>query len=338
MKQRRKRRRNRMPKGMGTVYKLKDKDRYGNLTHRKKPYVWYLKGKYMGSYETRDEAELEARLYHKDHKESDDITFSKIWELWLEQKSGTISEHTVKNYQSKYRTYCKPLYDRAYKDLRPKDFLEVVNSHDVSNGTKNNTLKFFRALDRFAYELDIIDKKYAESLEMYKKDKKRRNVPFSEEEINYLWNHPELEDSDLVLILIYTGMRPGELPILKISDIHSDHLIAGFKTEAGTDRYIPIHPRIKPLIERRLKECKKDTFLNYSYKQLGVRFRKLMKQLGWDHHLHECRHTFITRMDDAGANRVCIDLIVGHKSSHVGMSVYTHKTQQQLMDNILLLT
>ena len=63
-----------------------------------------------------------------------------------------------------------------------------------------------------------------------------------------------------------------------------------------------------------------------------------MKQLGWDHHLHECRHTFITRMDDAGANRVCIDLIVGHKSSHVGMSVYTHKTQQQLMDNILLLT
>lgn len=334
----RRRKRNRMPKGMGTVYELKDKDRYGNYTNRKKPFVWYLNKKYMGSFATREEAELEARLYARDHKESDEITFSQLWKSWLEQKSGTISEHTVKNYASKYRTYCQPLYDRAYKDLRPKDFLDVINAHpETSNGTKNNTIKFLRAMDRYAYELDIISKKYTDNLSMYKKESKRKNKIFTEEEINYLWKHQEIEDVDLVLILLYTGMRPGELPIIKLEDIYEDHIIAGFKTETGRDRYIPIHPRIKELINNRVAQAKKDTFLNYSYKQLGVRFRRLMKKLDWNHHPHECRHTFITRMDNAGANKVCIQQIVGHKGSSVTDSVYTLKSHPQLHEAIELL-
>lgn len=339
MKQKRKRKRNRMPKGMGTVYEKKDKDRYGNLTHRAKPFFWYLNGKCMGTFATREEAELTARLYYRDHKESDDITFSQLWELWLEQKSNTVSEHTRKNFSSKYRTYCQPLYDRPYKDLRPKDYLNVINSKpDTSNGTKNNTIKFLRAMDRFAYELDLINKKYTENLTMYKKDSTRKNKIFTEDEIEYLWNHPEIEDTDLVLILLYTGMRPGELPILRLDDIYDDYLIGGFKTEAGTDRYIPLHPKIRDLVKKRVSLAKGETFLNYQYKSLGVRFRKLMKKLGWTHHLHECRHTFITRMDNVGANRTCIDLIVGHKSQNVGVSVYTHKSHIQLHEAIEKLT
>lgn len=292
----------------------------------------------MGAFTTREEAELTARIYNKEHKDSDDITFKQLWELWLEQKSGTISPHTVKNYESKYRNYCQPLYDRAYKDLRPKDYLDIINSHpDTSNGTKNNTIKFLRALDRYAYELDIINKKYTENLKMYKKDQKRENKIFTEDEINYLWNHLELEDADLILILLYTGMRPGELPIVKLDNIYQDHLIAGFKTEAGTNRYIPIHSKIKKLIENRKKSAKGDTLLNYQYKSLGVRFRKLMKKLGWVHHLHECRHTFITRMNNVGADHVCIQQIVGHKGGDVTDQIYTHKTYPQLHEAIELL-
>ena len=339
MKQRRKRRRNHMPKGMGTVYEKKDKDRYGNYTKRKKPWVWYLKGKYMGSYATREEAELEARLYARDHKESDDITFSQLWELWQDQRADTISPHTVKNYESKYRTYCKPLYDKPYKSLRPKDFLDVINAPNVSNGTKNNTIKFLRALDRFADELDIINKKYTKNIKMFKKDKKRENVPFSEKEIRYLWEHLDIQDVDLVLIMIYTGLRPGELPKVKLKDIHEDYFItAGSKTDAGKNRYVPIHPRIKDLIKKRVSLAKKDTLLNYQYNQMRERFQNLMEKLGWVHHLHECRHTFITRLDDVGANKVCVQKIVGHKGIDVTDQVYTHKTRQQLQDTVRLLT
>ena len=57
-----------------------------------------------------------------------------------------------------------------------------------------------------------------------------------------------------------------------------------------------------------------------------------MKQLGIDKTPHECRHTFRSRLDSAGANKVCIDLMMGHKSKEVGERIYTHKTIQELKD------
>lgn len=56
-----------------------------------------------------------------------------------------------------------------------------------------------------------------------------------------------------------------------------------------------------------------------------------------NHVPHECRHTFRSRLDSAGANKVCIDRIIGHKSNDVGERVYTHKTLQELKDTIALL-
>lgn len=47
------------------------------------------------------------------------------------------------------------------------------------------------------------------------------------------------------------------------------------------------------------------------------------------------RHTFASLMDDAGANEVCIKLIMGHSmKNNVTKGVYTHKTTQQLIDEV----
>ncbi len=62
-----------------------------------------------------------------------------------------------------------------------------------------------------------------------------------------------------------------------------------------------------------------------------------MKQLKMEHTPHECRHTFRSRLDSAGANKKCIDLLMGHKSKDVGERVYTHKTLDELKDTINLL-
>ena len=42
-------------------------------------------------------------------------------------------------------------------------------------------------------------------------------------------------------------------------------------------------------------------------------------------------------LDNAGGNRKCIDLIMGHKSRDVGNRVYNHKTLDQLRETICLM-
>ena len=320
-----------LPNNYGTIFKLKDKP-------RRRPWCIRYNGKYIGYAETREEALGILAEYHKDPWENKEITFSQVWELWLEHDSNQIIDKTVQEYRRKYECYCQPLYDKPYKDLKPKDFIEIMDSHNLKNGTKNNILKVFKTLDRCAFKFEIVDKKVTDVIPYYKKDTPAKKKPFTEEEIKTLWDHKEEEDIDLILILLYTGLRSGELAEIKLENIHNDYIIAGFKTEAGTDRYIPIHPRIKELIKKRVSLAKKDTLLNYSAKQFRIRFKKALTKLNITHTPHECRHTFITRLDNAGANRVCIQQIVGHKGSDVTDQVYTHKTKKQLQETILLLT
>ena len=63
-----------------------------------------------------------------------------------------------------------------------------------------------------------------------------------------------------------------------------------------------------------------------------------MKILEMKHTPHECRHTFRSRLDSIGANKVCIDKIMGHKSEGTGERVYTHKSIEELKKNIELIT
>ena len=68
-----------------------------------------------------------------------------------------------------------------------------------------------------------------------------------------------------------------------------------------------------------------------------------MNTLHMRHTPHECRHTFGTLLGSAGANRVCIDRLMGHKSTGTGERVYPHrvyphKTIDELRTAIELIT
>lgn len=149
----------------------------------------------------------------------------------------------------------------------------------------------------------------------------------------------------MILIGIYSGWRPQELAMLRCSDIDFENNLmkGGMKTDAGTDRIVPIHPKILDLIKKNYEAALRmnsDYLFNDPNGQQGTtmtydkyrhRFDKVMDRLKMDHHPHETRHTFITKAKLAHVDEYAIKKIVGHTTSDITEAVYTHRDARQLL-------
>lgn len=199
---------------------------------------------------------------------------------------------------------------------------------------------------KYALENDIVTKDYSKFVDLGKNTDKSTRKPFTDEEIKLLWdNLGRMDFIDTVLIMIYTGMRPGEVITIENENINLEgrHFTGGIKTEAGIDRVIPINKRIHSLIENRMNKDNKFFIVNHENKQMSYynyyeeKWKPIMEQLELTHKPHDCRHTFATLMDNAGANKLSIKRIMGHASTDITDKVYTHKDIDQLIKAIDLL-
>ena len=59
-----------------------------------------------------------------------------------------------------------------------------------------------------------------------------------------------------------------------------------------------------------------------------------MNVLGLKHKPHDTRHTFITRAKRYNVNEYILKLVVGHSISDITENVYTHRTTQEMLDEI----
>ncbi len=64
-------------------------------------------------------------------------------------------------------------------------------------------------------------------------------------------------------------------------------------------------------------------------------FKNFLKKLNLNYHTsHDGRKTLRSELDRVGANKVCIDKILGHKSGDTGLDVYTKKSIEELIETI----
>lgn len=168
---------------------------------------------------------------------------------------------------------------------------------------------------------------------------------FTDEEVSRLWENQNLPWVDSILFFIYTGFRISEMLSLRTAnvDLKEWTMRGGVKTEAGKNRLIPVHSKIQGIVQKRFEQSKTGYLFEYEGNEVSEsKYREiwadLMGKLQMKHTPHECRHTFRSRLDSAGANKVCIDRLMGHKSKGTGERVYTHKNIEELRMNIELIT
>lgn len=320
-----------LPNGYGSVSKLSGR--------RRRPYIVRKDGNILGYTATREEGLEMLADYNRDpwNIDAKKATFADVYQLWLDHKSSGYSESVVSMFKSAYNNYTKHLHDLTYASLKLNHFTQTLEACP-SDSIRSYVQNFFKAIDKVAYEYEIIEKRYTEMLPPVTVERKRERQPFSEEEINTLWENINLDYVKETLVLIYTGFRISEFVALDRDsiDLEEGTIIGGSKTKAGKNRRIPIHHRIEPLV-RELMEKNDGKLYKFTKQNFGNHFRKLMSALGMNHVIHETRHTLRTRLDNANANKVSIDLILGHASQGTGERVYTHKTIEQLKETIELL-
>lgn len=332
----------RNPNGYGCVTKLS-----GN---RLRPYVvkvtlydetGHAKQTPVGYAETKEQALVLLAQYNNNPWDIDreTITLAKLFNRWSEIKLPKLGKSNASSLKSAYR-HCAKYYGMKYRNLKAYHMQDTIDNCGCSYATQGAIKNLWGHLDRFAFECDIIDKMYSQ-LTTAPPIPDTNRVPFTDVEVNALWDISGEEWVDTVLIFLYTGFRLNELLPMKTEQVNLKEktFTGGIKTKNGKDRVVPIHSRILPLVKKLMKKQGEYLFAEKRISQTKYYeyWNEVMQKINAEHTPHEARHTFETNLDNAGGNRKCIDLLMGHKSSDVGNRVYNHKTLDQLRTTIELL-
>jgi integrase len=296
------------------------------------------------------------------------ITVRELYEKWSEEYFKTLkAEGSIRSVESAWR-YCSAVYDMRVMDVRARHvkgcmdegtaLIRGVERHP-SASMKNQIKSLFNLMLDYALEYELVDRNYARTFNLTEDTikeihtVKKGHIPFSDEEISALWEHVEDKNFvDVMLIQCYSGWRPQELGLIELAnvDLENGTFKGGMKTEAGTDRVVPIHPKIRRLVERRYEQarrlgspylfnCKdgrsgKPVPMTYQRYQHGFSMVRDELKLNPEHRPHDGRKHFVTAAKNAGVDEYAIKYMVGHKISDITEKVYTQREFEWLRTEI----
>lgn len=331
--------------------------------------------KTIGSnYKTKGEANAALAEYLKNPYDisNKDITFSQLYEIWF---NDFIKDHESHRYRIKSGySYCTPLYNKKFREISILDMKNCINNatrivdrgkykgeEKIASPSCKEAMKYiFNHMYSYAIEARIVDRNYAKEFTLDKKifqekeANRKEKIPFTKEELQTLWKASEFVPfADIILYACYSGWRPGELIRLKVENVNlnDEYIRGGIKTTAGKNRVVPIHPIVKPIVEKYYNqaiEIGSEYLFNDPSKKKGVnglskdqylsRFNNVIIALNFRTELtpHYTRHTFISmaKSREVNMNEYILKLIVGHDIGDVTEHIYTHREIQDLKAEI----
>lgn len=338
----------RLPNGYGSVYKLS-----GN---RRNPWTVRVtvgfqvdgdrviqKRKVLGSFPTKREALTALAEYHANPYQDKSMTLEELYEKWSDEHFPEISESNIKGVNAAWLVF-QPIKNKKLSDLRLADYQRMVDESGKNTPTLKKVKSTLTQMYDYAVRNEILSAEKRDHIGYLNISKagnpdKRVKRPFSKEELATLWSEPE--QYALPLVLIYTGLRIGELLALNKEDLHLDEqwlYVRKAKTPAGV-REVPIADKLIPLFESLMSDGGY-TVLSLNGKPLDYgtclrpRWERLMKDAGMQHKPHEARHTFISLCVEHGIDDRLVRQIVGHAGTTVTDSVYTHVDRRFKLDAV----
>lgn len=195
---------------------------------------------------------------------------------------------------------------------------------DMETAIESQTSSYYPARDmkvllshlfKLAIKKEIVSQNKTDYVDIPFDLPKAKRECWTQAEIAALWlEYQKNPFAGYILIMCYAGLRYGELATIQLENIHleENYMIGGIKTDAGINREIPIHEKLKPIIsqivatsKRKLLEMNEDRFYEKYWETIR---RAGMRELP----PHTCRHYFFSRMTSAGVQGGIIAEVGGH--------------------------
>lgn len=346
-----------MPNGYGSIRKLSGKRR--KPWHVQKTTGWTSDAEKktvkqeritIGYYATKQEALQALADYNANPYDinASKITFSEVYEKWSERKFKEVSKSNVNGYKASYNI-CGILYDMRFVDIKLSHLQRVADDSGKNYPTIRKLKVLFGQLFDYAVMNEIITKERHIVEYLNIKDAKNPNkndrTPFTSDEIDLVWRNVEHNEYiQVVLMLIYSGVRISELLDLKKSDVHlleKWFYVRNSKTNAGI-RTVPIADKTfrffeywysKNNCEYLLSTADGEHFTYSNY--YDSYWTMVIKELVLDHKPHDTRHTCISLLATAKVDPTTIKKIVGHAGAQtLTERVYTHLDISVLLEAI----
>ena len=205
--------------------------------------------RYKGGFKTKKEALEYIPTLRKGGNPDADITFQSLYRRWFDDHEGKVGESTMKGYASAYNHF-KPLWGFKFRDITTDDMQECLDGGGKGRRTKELMKALAGCVYKYAAARQIVTHNYAQYLYVGN-EKKGTHPAFSMKQVEQIRQAAAAGDLRAVYTycLIYLGFRPNEMLSLTRDAFHKDgdaeYLIGGGKTEAGTDRTVPISPKIR---------------------------------------------------------------------------------------------
>lgn len=315
--------------GTGTVYRKRER--------RKKPWAAEKNKTLIGYYETKTAA-LEAlnRLTGRTLDERYNMTFKEVFEEWKKEHYKELTKSGQSQYDISFKVFSS-LHNKKFRDLRTADFQAALEPHmKKTHSTVSKYKQLITQMSQWAIREELLTTNFASFVKLPENIKKEKEI-FSDEDIKKL-EEDGSETAKIILMLIYTGMRIGELFSLPLDDFHETYVVGGEKTDAGRNRVIPIRPEGRGYFSYFASQADGPLLLSgYTGDKVPNNFRKrnyypLLDKLGIERKTpHATRHTYASRARKEGMQPEILQKILGHADYSTTANIYVHTDIEELV-------
>ena len=311
--------------GTGTVYKLSGR--------RHRPWVAAKAKVIIGCYEKKSDALYALNeLANRPISERYNMTFKEVYEAWKLEHFRDIGPKGQEGYSTAYM-HLAALHNKKFRNLRTEHYqseIDKLMAKGRSHSTTNKLKQLIGQMSKWAMREEIITVNFAPFLKQPENITPEKEI-FTDSDIKKL-KESKNDAAKITLMLIYTGMRIGEMFSLPAADVHEKYCIGGEKTNAGKNRVIPIPSEVRKHFEYFRSSSMPDGLLlsGYTGNQEMRKFREkdfypLLEYLDIKKKTPHCtRHTYASMAVKAGMRPEILQKILGHAEYDTTADNYVH--------------